>query len=388
MPVVRKQIIYIWAPNIFDFRGGLQVFLMDVVKGLSLTNTNATKAIFIKHDQPKNLDPSFTYLKKLKFYFYGLYPLTIRTFVFAINLLFFGLWQRPNFIVVGHLHFTRAAYWIKKIAGIPYWVNVYGLDAWNIENPALQKALHAADRIISISGYTRDRLIKEQNLDPDKISILPCTFDDSQFQIAPKPAYLLEKYGLKPEQPIILTVSRLAGMERYKGYDQILEAMPKIRQALPNAHYMIVGKGDDRPRIEQLIAQKGLEDCVTLAGFVPDEQLCDYYNLCDVFAMPSKREGFGIVYLEALACGKPVLGGNQDGAIDALCHGELGALVNPDDADEIGKTLIQILQGDYPNPLMYQPDTLRQKVIDTFGFERFKQTLAELMKNSPIGADL
>ncbi len=118
-----------------------------------------------------------------------------------------------------------------------------------------------------------------------------------------------------------------------------------------------------------------------MTGFVPDEELCAHYNLCDVFAMPSKGEGFGIVYLEALACGKPTLGGNQDGAIDALCHGELGVLVDPDDVGAIAQTLIQILQGTYPHPIMYQPEILRQKVIDVFGFERFKQTLADLIQN-------
>lgn len=171
-------------------------------------------------------------------------------------------------------------------------------------------------------------------------------------------------------------MARLAEAERYKGYDQILQALPTIRQSIPNIHYILVGKGSDRPRIENLITQLQLQDCVTLAGFVPDDELCDHYNLCDVFAMPSKREGFGIVYLEALACGKPTLGGNQDGAVDALCHGTLGALVDPDDIDAIAQTLIQILQGNYPNPVMYQPELLRQKVIETYGFEKFKQTLA------------
>jgi glycosyltransferase involved in cell wall biosynthesis len=95
--------------------------------------------------------------------------------------------------------------------------------------------------------------------------------------------------------------------------------------------------------------------------------------------MPSKREGFGIVYLEALACGKPCLGGDRDGAIDALCQGELGALVNPDDVDEIATTLIQILQGSYPNPSIYQPELLREKVIDVYGFKKFKQTLGDLL---------
>lgn len=96
--------------------------------------------------------------------------------------------------------------------------------------------------------------------------------------------------------------------------------------------------------------------------------------------MPSKGEGFGIVYLEALACGKPTLGGNQDGAIDPLCQGELGVLVNPDDTQEIAQTLIQILQGTYPHPLLYQPEVLRQKVIERFGFEHFEQTLGSYLE--------
>ncbi|MEB3188956.1 MAG: glycosyltransferase, partial [Snowella sp.] len=162
-------------------------------------------------------------------------------------------------------------------------------------------------------------------------------------------------------------------------YDRVLQALPKIRSVIPNVHYLLVGKGDDRPRIEQMIQELQLENHVTLAGFVPDEELCDHYNLCDVFAMPSKREGFGIVYLEAMACGKPCLGGNQDGALDALDHGALGVLVNPDDIDEIADALIQILQKKYPNPLLYQPEQLRQAVIDRFGFEIFQQRLHEYL---------
>jgi glycosyltransferase involved in cell wall biosynthesis len=309
----------------------------------------------------------------------------MRTPAFATQLLGIGLWKRPQLVVASHVNFTLAAYWLKRLTGIPYWAVAHGVDVWNIKNPALQKALYHADRILAVSSYTRDRLLKEQNLDSDKIVLLPNTFDASRFQIAPKPQHLLHRYGIKPNQPIILTVARLDMSEQYKGYDKILEALPKIRHQIPNIHYIVVGKGSDRPRIEKLIEQLNLQDCVTLTGFILDEELCDYYNLCDVFAMPSKGEGFGIVYLEALACGKPTLGGNQDGALDALCHGELGALVNPDDVDAIAQTLIQILQGSYFNPIIYQPEVLRQKVINIFGFERFQQTLAKLMHDFPIG---
>lgn len=301
--------------------------------------------------------------------------------IFAIQLLTYGLWQRPSLIISSHLNFTVIAYLLKRIIGIPYWSVAHGAEAWNIQDSTLKVALKNADRILAVSNYTRDLLLTQEKLQPDNVLILPNTFDANRFQIAPKPNYLLERYCLKSEQQIILTVSRLSANEQQKGYDKIIAALPEIIKLIPKIHYVLVGKGDDRPRIEQLIAQLELQDYVTLTGFVPDEELCDHYNLCDIFAMPSKQEGFGIVYLEALACGKPTLGGNKDAAIDALCQGELGALVDPDDVSEIAQTLIKILQGTYPNPLIYNPETLRHKVIETYGFERFQQTLSIHCKN-------
>jgi glycosyltransferase involved in cell wall biosynthesis len=365
---------HLWIPNIFGFKGGIQVYSAFFLQALQNLYPQSQYQIFLKHDVQTSTD--ITYLPKTRFHFTGTYPLIIRTLIFSCQIISQIIQKRPKLIIATHLNFIILAYFVKCLTNIPYWAIAHGIEAWDIKNPALKIALQNADKILAVSCYTSDRLLQEQNLDPNQISLLPNTFDSSRFQPAPKPDYLLERYGLKPQQPVILTVARLAEAERYKGYDQILRAIPHIRQIIPDIHYMIVGKGNDQTRIEQLTAQLGLQDCVTLAGFVPDEQLCDHYNLCDVFAMPSKSEGFGIVYLEALACGKPVLAGNQDGAIDALCHGELGALVNADDIETIAQTLIQILQGVYPNSLMYQPENLRQQVIDTFGFERFQETLA------------
>ncbi len=376
--------LQLWFPDLFDFKGGIQVYSAFLLEALQLLYPKINYDVFLKHDTRY---PSYlSFPPNANFNFSGAWPISLRTPAFAAKLIGSGLWQRPNLVISTHLNFTVAAYWLKRLAGIPYWTVAHGVDAWNIQRPALQTALRHADRILAVSGYTRDRLLKEQNLDPSKISLLPNTFDPNRFLIGCKPTHLLERYKLKPEQPIILTVNRLTLSEPYKGYNKTLEALPQIRQVLPDVHYIIVGKGDALPQLEQLIHQRQLQDCVTLAGFIPDAELCDYYNLCDVFVMPSKQEGFGIVYLEALACGKPTLGGNQDGAIDALCHGELGALVDPDDVGAIAQTLIQILQVTYPNPLIYQPEALRQKVIDTFGFKRFKQTLAELIPSS-IGSE-
>jgi glycosyltransferase involved in cell wall biosynthesis len=373
---------HLWVPNLFEFKGGIQVYLQDVIKALNNEFPNLYLSIFDKLD--KRHFSNEWHSPHLSFVFSGNLPRFLQTPYFSLTLISGVLKKKPNLILCGHINFSPVAFWIHRLTRIPYWIIVYGTDAWEVRDQGKIKALHSANKLISIGTYTRDRLINEQNISLDKISLLPVTFDAKRFKISPKPDYLLQRYGLEPKQPILLTVGRLSSSDRYKGYDQILHALPEIRSLIPNIHYILVGEGDDRPRIEQLIHQLNLKDCVTLAGFVPDSELCDHYNLCDVFVMPSKGEGFGIVYLEALACGKPTLGGNQDGAIDALCQGELGALVDPDDVEAIAKTIIQILQGTYPNSLIYQPELLRQKVIEKFSFECFQKTLGDLIKNSEI----
>ncbi len=378
-----KTSLHLWVPNLFEFKGGIQVYLQELLQVLRDKFPDISITIHDKLDKSK---PNGEFNENnISFYFYGDTPELFRTLNFALGLAASSLQQRPSLILCSHINFAPVAYWIYRLTGIPYWIIVYGVDAWMVESPVKRKALQAAEKIVSISGYTRDRLIQEQDLSPDRISLLPVTFDANRFQIAPKSQHLLNRYGLTASQPIILTVARLDKSERYKGYDQILQALPKIRRQIPNVHYILVGKGSDRPRVEELITQLNLQECVTLAGFIPDEELCDHYNLCDVFAMPSKGEGFGIVYLEALACGKPTVGGNQDGAIDALCQGELGVLVDPDDVDAIAQTLTQILQGSYSHPLLYQPELLRQQVIDRYEFARFQQTLGQLLQTAKFG---
>jgi glycosyltransferase involved in cell wall biosynthesis len=373
-----KSIVHLWFPDIFEFKGGIQTYSAFFLEAFQSLYPENSYHVFLKHDTSSL--QSLNFLKDTQFHFAGTWPLPLRTLVFASQIVGQGIWQKPDLAIATHLNFTPAAYWLKRLTGIPYWTVAHGIDAWNIQRPALKTALQNADRIIAVSRYTCDRLLKEQNLDPTKVSILPNTFDASRFQIAPKPTYLLKRYGITAENSIILTVARLDKSEQYKGYDKIIQALPEIRRQIPNVRYILVGRGSDRRRIEQLIAQLNLQNCVTLAGFIPDEELVDHYNLCDVFAMPSKGEGFGIVYLEALACGKPTLGGNQDGAIDALCQGELGALVDPDNIREITQTLIQILQGTYAHPFMYNSNILRKKVIEVYGFEQFKRTLNSLIK--------
>lgn len=372
--------VQIWAPNIFEFKGGIQVyseFLLEALKSYPLKSCR----VVLKHDRqvPEQALKDF---QSFQFSCCGQWPLSIRTLAFSAELVRLACWEIPDLIITTHLNFTPLAYYLKQFLGIPYWTVAHGVDAWNITDNHLVKSLLNADLILSVSQYTRNRLLDEHNLDVKKIEFLPNTFNATNFYPLPKSSTLLKRYNLTDQQPIILTVARLDSTERYKGYDQIIKALPRVKHQIPNVHYILGGKGKDRSRIEKLIQDLELTDSVTLTGFISDEELCDHYNLCDVFAMPSKGEGFGIVYLEALACGKPTLGGNQDGAIDALCHGEIGVLVDPDNLEKLAETLILILQGRYPNSVIYQPSMLRQKVIETYGFVCFQRKLTALLRNN------
>lgn len=376
--------IQVWMPNMFGFKGGIQVYSAFFLEALQRNYPLANFDVFLLHDTNLDFNNSeLTFLQNTNFHFFGQYFPAIRSFIFAFYLLTYGFLNRPSLVISTHLNFSVVAYILNQITGIPFWTIAHGVEAWNISRPALQKALKAAQRILAVSHYTRDRLLKEQELESHKISLLYNTFQPERFQPNSKSDWLLKKYRIYPNQPILLTVCRLS-YETYQSYDAVLEALPLILQKIPEAKYLIVGKGDDQYRIHKKIREMKLEDCVILTGFVPDKDLCDYYNTCDVFVMPSKLEGFGIVYLEALACGKPVIGGNQDGAVDALGNGELGALVNPDDIEEIAETVIQILDRTYPNSLIFQPDKLRSKVVEQFGFTSFQKTLKNYMQ-SEIG---
>ncbi|MGP1383025.1 MAG: glycosyltransferase family 4 protein [Thainema sp.] len=376
---------FLLLPNIFGFKGGIQVYSIFLLKTLQQLYPDAEYDLFLKYDRLDHIHDRFGLLPQTRFHCLGDHPRIVQTVLMAGRTLQRGVQAQPSLIIASHVNYSPVCQWLKQISGVPYWVIAHGLEVWDLQRTHLRKALQQADQVVAVSHFTRDRILHEQDLRAEQVVVLPNTLDPQQFQIGPKPDYLLKRYGLQPQQPVIFTVSRLGKLDTYKGYDQILRALPIIRQQIPDVHYILAGKGDDTPRIQQLIDQLGLEDAVTLTGFIPDQELCDHYNLCDVFALPSKGEGFGIVYLEALACGKPVLAGNCDGAVDPLEHGTMGYLVNPDDELEIAQTLIDILCDRNCLNSHAQKMKLRNRAISKFGLAQFQKQLALMLEQqNPI----
>ncbi|CAN5804492.1 hypothetical protein BH20GEM1_BH20GEM1_10690 [soil metagenome] len=369
-----SEACHVWLPELNATPGGIQRYSGFLLEALLAAWPEPRYEVFLKNDEtpPEGR-------RGVRFHATGSLPLGVRTPAFAARIASHAVRSRPRLVIAGHLNFAVVSALLARYARIPYWVVTHGIEAWGVEKPALRRALTRAACIVSVSRYTAERLIDEQGLDPARVALLPGTFDPDLFRPREPSPRLLARLGLEAGQLVLLTVARLAGRERYKGYDLVLSALPGIRAEIPGAHYVLVGEGDDRMRVERRVRELDLERHVTLAGFVPDDELVDYYNLCSLFAMPSKREGFGIAYLEAMACGKPAIAGNRDGARDALLDGELGVLVNPDDATAFGAAAVEVLSGRHPNRVIYDPGELRRRVVEHFGPESFRRRLEGIL---------
>ncbi len=256
--------------------------------------------------------------------------------------------QRFDAVFCSHLNAVPLAAAVARLRGIPLWVQVHGIEAWQAPGALHRRGLAAATLVTSVSRYTRERVLAWADIAPHRVRVLPNTVT-SGFAPCQRPDDLAARLGLAGRR-IVLTVGRLSAAERYKGHDRLIAALPGILAQVPQAAYLIVGSGDDQPRLEHLARAAGVSDRVVFAGQVPDAQLARYFALADVFAMPSTGEGFGIAFVEAAASGLPVIGGNRDGSVDALADGRIGRLIDPNARTEIEAAVVDALTGRHPRP--------------------------------------
>ena len=328
--------------EVFGCEGGIQSYIKDVLSAYEqqAAKTGATADVFLLRDleiaHPLK-GGAFAY-----HYFKNGRPMVERvrlTLAFAAYL----IRHRPNHVYCGHINLAAMVSQLCRLFNIPYTVLTYGKEVWYELPEREQKALAAADRVWTISRYSRDLACKANHISQEKFDMLPCVVDGSVFTPGAAPDHLIETYQLQDAR-VLTTVARLWPGDIYKGVDVTIRALPKISQAFPNVKYVVIGRGDDQPRLAQLAADLGVADQVIFAGFVPDEALIDHYRLADVYVMPSK-EGFGIVYLEAMACGVPVIAGDDDGSADPVQDGRVGWQVPHRDPEAVAAACIEALDG-------------------------------------------
>lgn len=286
--------------------------------------------------------------------------------------------MRSDVFIIGHIHLALAAVLAKKLKpSLRVIFITHGVEVWRKPSKMQQMGLEVADTVLAVSLFTKNQLVHYTGIRAEKIKIFHNTLDPF-FQVPKafhKPAYLQQRYGLSGSEQVVMTLARLSSTEKYKGYDKVLEAVALLKQRQPLVKYMIAGKYDEAEfaRITGIAEQLGITDDVILTGFIKDEEITDHYLLGDVFIMPSKKEGFGIVFLEAMACGLPVIGGNQDGTADALKGGELGQMVNVDDVEEMAAAIEAALHNKADDGARRH---LQEKIMENFGFDRYSKRLA------------
>lgn len=278
--------------------------------------------------------------------------------------------HRPDLVVFGHVHFGPLGLALQAFCGPRrWWIIAYGIDVWRRLSLLQRLAMTRADRVVSISDYTRDALCHANGVDPDRVRVLPCAVDPGWARDH-QPGSLGEIQG-----DVILTVTRLASTERYKGVDHVLRAVARVRATRPALKHVVIGDGDDRSRLESLARQLGLDGTVEFRGLVSPAELARAYAEAALFVMPSKKEGFGIVYLEAALFGRPSIAARAGGAPEAVEDGCTGRLVSGDDVGETAAAIETMLQD--RGSLATMGRRARQRCRERFSLEQFRARLAE-----------
>jgi len=279
-------------------------------------------------------------------------------------------------VILSHINLLPVGWLIKKLSPRTKIILLaHGIEIWYPVSNRKRKMLRRCDQFLAVSNYTKNTISNVHALPREKIAVLNNCLDPflPLPSIIKKDAALLQKYGFAASDTILMTLTRLASRERYKGYDKVIETIAGVAARHPGAHikYLIAGRYDSREKvyIEDLLQKLGLNNVVTMTGFIPDKDLEAHFALSDMYVMPSRKEGFGIVFIEAMYYGLPVIAGNIDGSVDALLNGELGQLVNPENTNEIAEAITNVVTKN----ASYIP--ARKVLMKHFSFEAYKQKL-------------
>ena len=275
-----------------------------------------------------------------------------------------------DMVICGHIHLLPLAVLLNLKLRAPLALLVYGIDVWQCV-PWLQRAgLDRVDAIWSISAITRERMNAWAKLPVSRYVLLPNAIHLERYGMAAKNPALLERHGLVGRR-VIMTLARLACFERYKGIDEVLEAMPSLLREVPDLRYLVVGGGTDLARLQEKARTLGVHEQVVFTGFIDEAEKADHFRLADAFVMPGHGEGFGFVFLEALACGIPAVGSRLDGSREALREGALGELVDPEDPVSVRAGILHALQ---------QPKAIPAG-LDYFAWPQFRERLLTAVRS-------
>jgi phosphatidylinositol alpha-1,6-mannosyltransferase len=371
--------IVVFSLQTFSTTGGIQKMTRTLAHSLQqvVLKNNWIFQLWSLYDEQNDLMPQ--YLPAGSFRGFG-----FNRIYFIINAL--KIAPSADVVIISHINLAVVGLAIKLInPKCKVWLIAHGIEVWRPLSFAQKLFAGKCDKIICVSGFTRQEVINRHQIDSGKCVVLNNAVDS--FMTPPvtfnKPAHLLSRYSLSPDDTLLFTLTRLATTEQYKGYDQVINILNKIRVKIPSIKYILAGKYDaaEEVRIKRLITDHGVEDLVILTGFIDEAELTDHFTLADLFVLPSKKEGFGIVFVEALACGLPVICGNVDGSLDAIRNGELGKAINPDDLGALEEAITEYLSPPVSTTTRLH---LQKECLRYFNEDNYIHKLQQLLNDEPI----
>ena len=249
----------------------------------------------------------------------------------------------------------------------PYLIPLYGIEVWRPLEWDRRRTLAHATVVLAISGYTLERARPYAPV--AGATVVPLALEERRPEGAVD-APLLGRLG----RGFLLIVGRMDPRERYKGHDQLLEAL----RGVEDIRLVVAGDGDDRERLEQKARGLGIGDRVVFTGFLSEATLAELYRRCAAFVMPSRGEGFGLVYLEAMRAGKPVLAARGSAAEEIVVDERTGLLVDPDDREELRAALARLI--DHPGEARRMGETGFERWRKEFGIEKFRERVEPLLE--------
>jgi phosphatidylinositol alpha-1,6-mannosyltransferase len=371
--------ILLFTLQTFSTTGGIQKMTRTLAHSLNqiarINNWNFKTLSF--YDADTDLMPQYLPAKNFKGF-------ATKKTSFAINSLKEA--ATADIVILSHINLTMVGLAIKVInPKCKIWLIAHGIEVWRPLTLCKKFILNKCDKIICVSNFTKQQITTLHNTNPSHCTVLNNVIDP--FMDLPinfvKPAALLKRYNLNAANPVIFTLTRLAATEQYKGHERVIAIIGKLKLKFPTIRYILSGQYDldEEIRIKKIIAENNVQENVILTGFIDEKEVPDHFLMADLFVLPSKKEGFGIVFIEALACGLPVICGNADGSIDAIRNGELGKAINVDELDDLERAITQSLTTPLTADIRRQ---LQNNCLHYFNEQDYMHNLEQLITTNTI----
>ena len=286
--------------------------------------------------------------------------------------------KAPRIVVAGHPNLAPVVRAMRLVTPrLRSVICTHGVEVWQPLSRMRRKALRKADMVLSPSKYTAEHVAADQGVDAGKVRVLPWALDP-QFEALAMNAAKNATPSRFPAGQVVLTVGRWRADERYKGMDTLITALPRLLPRWPDLQLVAIGDGDDRAWLEDLAEETGVDRHVHFLSGLSYAELAACYGHCELFALPSRGEGFGLVYLEAMACGKAVIGGAHGGAPEVIEDGKTGYLVPHGDAAQLATAIETLLADEALRAEMGRRG--KQRVENEFRFSVFAKSFKKILR--------